>query len=343
MEDIRFTSSLTAAIIRLVGLGGQSFLAKLFISVSIFYLPIILSGLLLEINYNIHILSPFIHVALLWIGIAPLLIYSAYGFITSFFNKNETLFLDKNELARLRKDQVNYLVSPAYRKFGIVWGLSTSLVLVYSVFGAAPVPVKVWAFLSFFVLFFISSIGFYGIVCLYRLVDAICSCSLSFDLLAQDGYGGLSSLARFSVIICMYFSSGSLVFPLAYSIIASFSSKTLLISIIVMLFSAFYAISIFVGFWAPLSTIRKCISDHKKRILEQSNTKVKGLLSKIEIGGQWDVRDVAEVWFYGYFINGAVREIRETPINAKMVVQALGSSILPLVLSGLQVVYSLLG
>ncbi|RZB32250.1 MAG: hypothetical protein AEth_00573 [Candidatus Argoarchaeum ethanivorans] len=145
---------------------------KIVASLFIFYVPIIITGYILQTIYNYRIFTLNIHVALLWIGMAPYIIENAFNYINDFFYRNKIIFLNKDEWKALYFYEMKRIQTSKYfLQFGLPWGIITSFVLSYCLYNNAPIIIQFWSIISFFILFFVSAIGFVGILLLISILN----------------------------------------------------------------------------------------------------------------------------------------------------------------------------
>ncbi len=169
-----------------------------------------ITGLIICYSYDIQLFTRGILLSLLWLAIAPFLIQDALRLIVDFFEIHKDKFRDKEEWHALLTEEITQLQKPSYLLFGIQWALVLSVLIVFAVYRDFPMTAQVWAFVSFFILFLLSAIGFRGIMIMITMIKRICQCNLHFDPYHPDRFGGFADFGRFSVKGSLFFSSGAL-------------------------------------------------------------------------------------------------------------------------------------
>ncbi len=297
----------------------QYFLSKLFrskicASVFMFYIPIISIGYLLQFIYNEEIFTWRMHIALLWLAIAPLLIQSAFEYIIDFFHKYVEVFAHgKWENHFLR--EIKRIQSNKYQIVGYPLGLALSFLVVHSYYGNAPLAIELWGSISFFLLFFISSIGFHGIFVLITMMNNICCDDLIFEPHHPDRYGGLATFGAFSVKISLYFSSGALVFPLAFEIFSKLGNKADSLNLMIILSSLLFIITMVIGFIAPILRLKQYIDAKKKEVRINYHNKLEKMLKEFVSSENLDIKKAIEIYLFEHLYNSKLNDMRAYPFD----------------------------
>ena len=112
-------------------------------SILLFYLPSIVSGLLLEWILKEHFITRGIHIALVWLALAPLLIQEAFRMLINFFDIHKHIFLSEKDWQEFKDAEVGRIQSSRYLVFGIPWTVVVVLIVLVSLFRESSIPVKV--------------------------------------------------------------------------------------------------------------------------------------------------------------------------------------------------------
>jgi len=321
----------------------QAFLSKplhsdLLASMFMFYLPIMITGCLFQAQYQYRIFSNGVLLALLWIAIAPLLIHDALKSISSFFTEHKHVFRNPEEWSTLHAHEIERFQSSRYMLFGLPWAIATSVAVLYSIFRTAPLPIQVWAAVSFFLLFFLSSIGFYGVYVLITLFQNVCAADVLFDPFHPDKFGGISDFGRFAVRGTLYFSSGALVFPLAFEAIAAVSngSDPLLMGIYFLV--GFFIFALFACFLIPVFQIKKLVDPEKDRIIVASWAELNRMIAAFREKDTLDLKQGADILLYYYFHHMKLLEIKDYPWDFRVLLEFGLSFAVPIGVAILQII-----
>jgi hypothetical protein len=313
---------------------------KIIASLFIFYIPIIIIGYALQIFYDYRIFTQNIHVALLWIGIGPFLIENAFSYLNDFFLKNENRFINKDEWKRLYFNEIKRIqTSKYYMIFGIPWGIITSLVFTFCVFNNAPLIIQLWSIISFFILFFVSSIGFCGILLLIVILNNIFTADLFFDIFHPDRFGGFSNFSTFSVKFSLYFSSGSLVFPLAYEAIRQINNGNNFLTNIVYLLSGFYLIALILSFIIPIYNINKFVDRKRNYLISQSWNELNKMINDFRASKDLNLKQGIDISMYYYFHHSKLMNLKDYPWDVKILMEFGLSFVLPIAMGILKIYY----
>jgi len=320
----------------------QDFLSKRFhsrilASISIFYIPIMGTGFILEERFDYEIFSYGVIVSLLWIAIAPFLIQNALDYVYGFFFRNKHLFRRKRDCETLLDDESRGFQSSKYLLFGLPWAIGTSGVVVFCAFKSAPFFIQLWAGVSFFLLFLVSSIGFYGVYVLLGMVGRILPQNISFNPYHPDKFGGISQFARFSVKISLYFSSGALAFPLVFEIIDKMSSPPRLQYLSVYLLGAFFLFVMFASFLIPMFQIRNFVDPVKERAILDARRELDKMVNEFKASQHFDIKQGVEILIHHYLNYSKSLELRDYPWDLRVLLEYSFSFVIPLVVATLQI------
>lgn len=138
MQDQSHKKELILWIIRWQDFLSKCFRSKILASISMFYIPIMAAGFILEEKYDYRILSYGVVVSLLWVAIAPFLIQSALDYVYNFFHRHKELFRRQEDWEAFLGAETRRLQSSKYLFFGLPWATVTSGVVVFYAFDSAP-------------------------------------------------------------------------------------------------------------------------------------------------------------------------------------------------------------
>jgi len=193
--------------------------SKIIASILLFALPAIIIGALLEIYCGYTIFTKGVLLSLLVLAIGPVLIDNAYKILVEFFEEHKNIFQEINEWKALRDAEIARFQSLRYMIFGVPWAAGVTAVVFFGMFRSAPIAIKIYVLITFFVLFFICSFGFYGVYVVSTMIRKICASRLVFDPYHLDNFGGLGCLGQLAVKASLHFSVGALIIPLAVEVI----------------------------------------------------------------------------------------------------------------------------
>ena len=245
----------------------QMWLAKMFryrwlASICMFYLPIMIVGFLLGQIYHHKIFNWGIGIALTWVGLAPLFIEEGLYQGNRLFVSNRHLFQSQDEYARFRSEEI-IKWQTTHQLISVLWGLVTGSIVLLCYYKSANLYIKLWAFISCFILFYVSSFGFFAICAIISTIKRMLANDLIFNPLHPDNFGGFSDIARFSVRIAFMFSSGTLTLLLAYEILKRIDTGSNIFLIAIYTFAFIYLILIFWSFVTPAKQIRRYVESKK--------------------------------------------------------------------------------
>lgn len=309
---------------------SRLFHSKLLASAFIFYIPIMITGYILQVKYDYEIFSRGVLIALLWIAIAPLLIQNALNLINTFFYTNKHVFQNQEEFETLRNNEIKRFQSSRYLLFGLLWSIMISVVILYSTYSNAPFLIQFWAFISFFILFFVSSIGFYGVYVLITMMRNICAADILFNPFHPDKFGGISDFGRYTVKGSIYFSSGALVFPLAFEIVANICNESNFVTIVIWYLVGIFILTMFASFLIPLLQIKKFTDVKRRHIILNSRDKLNKMVTEFNRNKNLDIKQGIEITMYYYFDYKELLEMKRYPWDSKILIEFSLSFIIPI-------------
>ncbi len=338
MEKIDYEPKVTLWILKIQNSFSNFFKYRLIASLFIFYLPIVLIGLILQFYYNYSVFSQGIFFALTWLGIAPCLIESAFLHIKNFFESHKALFLDIYEWKDLYKREISRIQSRDFLFFGIPWGIITSIVLYFLKYHYAPLLIKIWGISSFFLLFLISAIGFWGMYLLVTMMKEICSAKINFNPYHPDRFGGISDFGRFAVKGALFFSSGAMVFPLVFEIANEFHSAQSTLLLIVYILAGIFIMVMIASFILPILEIKKLADKEKEKVILKSRTELDNMIDEFNKEEGLDLKKAIEITLHYHLRYSKLSEIKDYPWDFRVLLEFSMSFIIPILVTIIQIV-----
>lgn len=339
MQDKSQKRELLLWIIRWQDFLSKCFRSKILASISMFYIPIMAVGLILEEKYDYKILSYGVVVSLIWIAIAPFLIQNALDYVYDYFNTHKGLFRRQEDWEAFLGAEARRFQSSKYLFFGLPWATVTSGVVVFSEFNSAPLLIQVWAGVSFFIVFLVSSIGFYAVYILLKMMGRILPESISFNPYHPDKFGGISEFGRFSVKISLYYSTGALAFPLAFEIINKMSSGTNFLHVTVYLLVGFFLFVMFVSFLVPIFQIKNFVDPIKEKLILDARFELDKMVNEFKTSQDSNIKQGLDILMHYYFNYSKLLELKDYPWDFRVLIEYSFSFVIPLAVAILQIFF----
>lgn len=305
--------------------------SRLAASVVLLYLPFILAGIYLEARFTVGIFSRGVLLSTLWLALAPFLIQDAHRVICSFFEENKSLFEGEKERQQLKQWTLDRFQSPAYLLFGVPWAVGTTAVILMMRFSSSPLPVQIWAGVTYFLLFLISAIGFQGVVAVVGAILRLAREGVRFDPYHPDQFGGMEAVGRFAVRGTLYFSTGSLVLPLVFELMETSSFQANLLNVVAGVLTALFVCMVLYSFLLPVLRIKAVVSDEKDAALLNSNAELEKLYGEAE-----SVSDGAKVQVYYEVFHKRLLEIKDYPYDLNVLIELFAAVGLPILIASLE-------
>lgn len=298
----------------------------------LFFVPIITIGIVFHLKFKFNLLTADVLTGLLWLGLAPWIITKAHSTVVDFFMDNQDIFVNKADWEKVMKQEIYNVQSPKYLLFGIPWTILTVIILYFTKFFEAPLPIQIWAAAAFGLLFLISSIGFQGIYALNNLLNNVFRHKLTFYSNHPDNFGGFSKFGKFAVKISLFFSSGALLFPLAFDVIDYIMISPDIMRTLLYFATGFYLLIIILGFIIPMLKIKTVVDGKKEALLLESQKKLDDMLVKIVQYDKLDIKTISDMMLYYYFHHRKIEQLKIYPFDKKVIVEFSFSFILPLLM-----------
>lgn len=311
---------------------------RIIASFFMFYIPLLSIGYILQRSYSYFFLTPGVLISLLWLAWAPFLIESAYYDVIYFLQKYQHKFKNKEQWQKIFQQQVQRIQSFHYWPFSVLWGLLVAGLIVYVSFIDAPFLIQLWAAVSFFLLFFVSSIGFYGVYVLITIMKNIFEADIIYNPFHPDRFGGIANFGKFSVKGSIYFSSGALVFPLVFELIANLGTIAGIPIYATFFFGGFFLITLFASFLIPILQIKSYVEPIKEKIILNSRQKLDGLMENFSNSEELDIKKGAEIYLHYQLVHKKLLEMKDYPWDIRVLLEFSLSFIIPLLVGSLQLI-----
>ncbi len=318
---------------------SKVFRSKIIASFLMIYVPIIVSGYILQNIYEYEVFTVGVFVSLLWIAIAPVIIENALYHVIDFFIKHKKVFRNEKEWENIFFKEIHRIQSSRHMVYGVLWGIATSLVIVLTIFSDAPFLIQFWAGVSFLILFFVSSIGFYGVYVLVTMMDYIFTADIIFDPFHADGFGGISDFGKFSVKISFYFSSGALVFPLAFEIFANIGYMNSIEVFLVYLLLGLFILTLFASFLIPILRIKSFVDPIKESIIMESRDRLNTMIKEFNESEYLNLKKGMEIYMHYHLVYSKMLEMKDYPWDIRVLLEFSLSFLIPLIVASLQLIF----
>ena len=257
-------------------------------------------------------------VSLVWIAIAPFLIQNAFDFVFNFFERYKHLSRKEEVWQALLRSEAERFQSSKYLVFGLPWATITSGLVVFCGFSNAPFLIQIWAAFSFFILFLISSIGFFGVHVLLGMMRRVLPENIDFNPYHPDRFGGVSEFGRFSVKVSLYFSTGALVFPLAFEVVAKIGSEADFLYVPVYLLAGFFLSVMLASFIVPIFQIKNFVDPIKEEIILEARSELDRMMTEFRVSRDLDIKKGMEILMHFHFNYSKLLELKDYPWDLRV-------------------------
>jgi hypothetical protein len=301
-------------------------------------LPVIIIAIYLQYIYHYQILTRGISFALLWMAIAPALIQDSYHSMDRFFEKHEFLFSNLNEYNKLRSFHLHKFDDSSHLILNYGWSIIASVVVTLTRFFTAPTIIQVWAFITFFIIFYFSTIGYRGIIILPKIIKHICSTNLIFNPYHYDEFGGMKSIEKFIMKGILYFSTGALLFPLVFSILRHAEYSNLYLDSSVYILTSLFIAVLLYSFICPILIIKRYVVKEKQKLIHQSQKKLDKLYNQAT-NSEETLNKSLNVYLYNELYHKKIVGIKEFPYDATVFFELVISILLPITIAAVEILY----
>jgi hypothetical protein len=265
-----------------------------------------------------------------------MLIQKADLIIKDFFKSHKNKFKDEKVYYKTRDEFVGLYEKYNYIAVNLIWILITSFIVTFTRFNDAPIAIKIWSFISFLILFNYSFAGFKGILLIPKIVKVFCSSKTLFEPLHHDGFGGFESIGKFIITGTFFFSSGSLVLPLVFSILREFATYNILLYYSVYILTIVFIVILLYSFIAPILTVKKYLMDMKNEAIRISSKKLDKMYREA-FKKDAKIEKSARLYFYNDIYHKKLYEIKEFPYDASVIFELTVSVLIPVAIAVLEI------
>lgn len=317
-------------IIRVQNFYSKIFHSKIIASVMLIYVPIMVSGLILQSRLDYFIFTRGIIISLAWTAISPFLIQDSLSLINNFLNNQKHIFRNGKEWKKLYDKEIKQYQSLRYLYFGFPFAIIVTAIILFTIFNTAPLLIQLWAAVSYFVMMFIGSTGFYAIYRIILIVFNVCAADINFNPYHPDKFGGFSSFGNFSVKGAIYFSSGAMVFPLVFEVLDSISFFTDLFEIVVYFIVGFYILIMITSFILPMIRIKNFVDVRKEKIILESRSEFDKMIDDFRHEKEINIKQGIDIYMYYKFKYVQLFELKNYPYDFRVLAEFALSFFIPL-------------
>jgi hypothetical protein len=339
MLEKEYTDGASLWIIKCQNYLSNKFHSKLLASISMIYLPVMLSGLLLQLIYHFKIFTRGVSIALVWIAFGPFLIQSAFKIINNYFKTHKRIFRNESEWKEIYYREKKRLQSWRYMLFGIPWTVAVTMVIMCSTYKDAPVVIKGWALITFLVMFLVTSIGFYGLYIILSMINKMLDSDIIIYPYHPDRFCGLADVGRLGVKVAFLFSSGALIVPLPLEILNSMGSQNNYINILVCILVGIFIATMFAAFLVPIFQVKKYVDYHKEELILHARHILDERIDEFIKEEDINLKKGIDIAMYYYFTYSKMLEIKEYPFDFRVLFEFACSFIIPIGVVILQIYF----
>lgn len=301
--------------------------------VSSFFLLVLvlLSGAFLERQYGIALLTRSSLIALTWLAIGPWLIHDAVRLSHDFLESYRPYFPSDDAWLKLLTNHMHRL-SVGWMRFGVPWGLLATTFVVQVLTPDARGFALVWVVVAFGALFLISGMGFWGVWALMRLVEDFTAAGVQYRPYHPDRFGGMASVGNFSARAALYFSSGAVVLPLAFDIVARAQTHTpSAVPVLAYLLTATFICFALAAFVIPIAHIKRFPDGERVRVTEDARCRLDSLIQAYNRSSNHDEQLARRIGMCYEMECAELARLREYPYDLSVAVQLFLSIAIPVV------------
>lgn len=279
---------------------------------------------------NTYVLFEFeILLALAWMAIAPFLIKFGANAAERFHLEMGLTF--PNQKTQIEEVYQKSIGKALYSKRHIIFGLSFAVAASYLLlicYEATSNLTKIWLITTFSTLFLISGIGFWVVIVLMKMSLNMISIPIDINPYHPDNMCGLSTLCSFCILISMLFSSGSLVYPLAFSIFGVVSEKSGTLLYVLMGPTLLYTLLIILSFVIPAFALTKLLHHDRNKLLTEVAQKIHNFKSDYFKSG--DYKNGVNFFIFNEEYK-RISSVKTNPYNFKISLELIGAASFPVV------------
>ena len=257
-----------------------------------------------------------------------------------FVEEMSDVVTDQNELKAIA-DRYHALFAERYWLAVVPWtpALVAAYVLNFEFFLAYGIsgffdPAALVYFLLVLWMGLLTGIGLHMAVVSVFFIHEVGKLELVIDPLHPDGFGGLSSIGRFTIWTTLLISIGSLAFPLAFAIAAQGGYSSIVYTVV-----AVYIGVLLLSFFYPTVYINRKANAARNDVLEEKRRRIQALSERIiepdsgedDVGRLATQLDVMKNEFEAY------RKLTLYPLSVGLITRLASSILLPLVFIGVEI------
>lgn len=258
--------------------------------------------------------------AFLWLGLAPFIILRADGLIDRTHTQLFPLVRDcKEEFNAMYFNFIKGIHSIRHLIFGVPFALVIDIICYYSFRSSFNMLALSFLLMIIFILFILTSIGVWAILDNIIFIWRVCRLPLYINPLHHDKFGGMKFIAQYSVRMALLFSSGLLIYPLAFETFKRLAIPHVYYTAVAL--TIFTTLVIIGSFLIPLYLLYTKARNEKIKILEASEGSI--IDDVFPIYQREENLDPDQIYplFIRYMIEEKIEEMTTIPIDAKLLVE----------------------
>ena len=265
--------------------------------------------------------------AFLWLALCPYLIWKMENIADDFFKEFYQKAIDKERMRNFADslDRTTHSI-PGYL-LGVPFVIGADY-LSFLVFPQVSIVARAFLISYLSLLFLLAGLGFWGVVALIRMTLSVKNITVKTNPFNPDRFGGLEFAGSLCIKVTLFFSSGSLVFPLVFEAIQVIRYSTALV--LANALTAAYIVAILVAFFVPTLALRDWFLRIKRSHLSPVSEQIGKMLERCLSSGT----DEEKKRFYDLisFYN-EIDKMKVWPFDLPVIVKLLGSISLPILVA----------
>jgi len=163
--------------------------------------------------------------------------------------------------------------------------------------------------------------------------------NISFNPYHPDKFGGISEFGRFSVKVSLYFSSGALVFPLAFEIIDKMHKGPNLLNVSIYLLAGFFLCVMFASFLVPIFQIKNFVDPIKEKIILEARSELDKMVNEFKANQDFHIKQALEILMHYYFNYSKLLELKDYPWDLRVLLEYSLSFAIPIAVAIFQIFF----
>lgn len=295
---------------------------------------VIVAAIYLESVYPVRLITVSNVMALSWLGLGPFLIRDAVRITRNFLESYRPFFHRESTADDLFELFATQFRS-GWRVFGLPWSIVVTAVIVGGQYQSAPVAVRAWAILAFGPLLLLSGIGFYGVICMIRLIKTFAHAGVLYRPYHPDHFGGLASVGSYAVRGALYFSSGALALPLAFEIIRALGTSAGLSAIAYLVTATFIAF-VCAAFAIPVIDVKRLADAERVRVSVEARARLDQLIASYRKAPEHDEKLARQAEMCFEMECAELEKLREYPYDLSVLAELITAIAVPIAVVVLQ-------